>query len=83
MSTGKQFPIRAPQYWQICPKGGYRGIEYSKTLKKPLSSSTGFVSNTHIYHNACITLLVKPALEYKVTRSPLTDVVWSGPSKGE
>ena len=53
MSTGKRFPIRAPQYWGIGPKGGCRGIEYSKTLKKPLSSSTGFVSNTHIYHNAC------------------------------
>ena len=53
-STGKFALIRVPQYWIIGVKGGCKGTEYSKVLKKPLSSSTGIVSDTLIYHNACI-----------------------------
>ena len=52
-STGKFALIRVPQYWIIGVKGGCKGTEYSKVLKKPLSSSTGIVSDTLIYHNAC------------------------------
>ena len=52
-STGKLALIRVPQYWIIGVKGGCKGTEYSKVLKKPLSSSTGIVSDTLIYHNAC------------------------------
>ena len=55
-STGKFVLIRVPQYWIIGGKGGCKGTEYSKVLKKPLSSSTGIVSDTLIYHNACTLL---------------------------
>ena len=48
-STGKFALIRVPQYWIIGVKGGCKGTEYSKVLKKPLSSSTGIVSDTHPY----------------------------------
>ena len=51
-STEKFALIRVPQYWIIGVKGGCKGTEYSKVLKKPLSSSTGIVSDTLIYHNA-------------------------------
>ena len=52
-STGKLSLIRVPQYWINGLKGGCKGIEYSKTLKIPLSSSTEMASNTLINHNAC------------------------------
>ena len=56
-STGKLFLIRVPQYWIKGLKGGCKGLEYSKTLKIPLSSSTGMGSDTLIYHNACNSFL--------------------------
>ena len=52
-STGKFDMIRVSQYLIDGLKGGCKGHEYSKSLKKPLSSSTGMTSETLIYHNAC------------------------------
>ena len=52
-STGKFDLIRVSQYLVDGLKGGCKGNEYSKILKKPLSSSTGMTSKTLIYHNAC------------------------------
>ena len=45
--------IRVSQYLMNGLKGGCKGLEYSKTPKKPLSSSTGMTPETLIYHNAC------------------------------
>ena len=42
--------VSKSKYW-ISEKN--KGDEYSKTPKKPLCSSTGFVSGTHRNHNAC------------------------------
>ena len=56
-STRKFALIRVPQYWIIGVKGGCKGTEYSKVLKKPLSSSTGIVAETLVYHNACMMCL--------------------------
>ena len=52
-STGKFDLIRVSQYLMNSLKGGCKGLEYSKNLKKPLRSSTGMMSETLIYHNAC------------------------------
>ena len=52
-STGKFDMIRVSQYLINGLKGGCKGLEYSKTPEKPLSSSTGMTSETLIYHNAC------------------------------
>ena len=45
--------IRVSQYLMNGLKGGCKGLEYSKTPKKTLSSSTGMTPETLIYHNAC------------------------------
>ena len=55
-STGKFDLIRVSQYLINGLKGGCKGLEYSKTPEKPLSSSTGMTSETLIYHNACISV---------------------------
>ena len=52
-STQKFDLIRVSQYLMNGLKGGCKGLEYSKTPKKPLSSSTGMTPETLIYHNAC------------------------------
>ena len=52
-STGKFDMIRVSQYLIDGLKGGCKSHEYSKSLKKPLTSSTGMTSETLIYHNAC------------------------------
>ena len=52
-STGKSDMIRVSQYFIDGLKGGCKSHEYSKSLKKPFSSSTGMTSETLIYHNAC------------------------------
>ena len=52
-STRKFDLIRVSQYLMNGLKGGCKGLEYSKTPKKPLSSSTGMTPETLIYHNAC------------------------------
>ena len=65
-STGKFDMIRVSQYLIDGLKGGCKGNEYSKSLKKPFSSSTGMTSETLIYHNACSKenlLLITPVLE--------------------
>ena len=72
LSTEKGFLIRVPQYWKNGHKGGCRGIEYSKTPKIPLLSSTGLEPNTIIYHNACKSVdpifRVLPAAKQQVMR---------------
>ena len=57
-STGKFDMIRVSQYLIDGLKGGCKSHEYSKSLKKPLSSSTGMKSETLIYHNAVLTIPV-------------------------
>ena len=57
-STGKWKMIRVSQYLINGLKGECKGLEYSKNLKKPLSSSTGMTSETLIYHNACNSKIV-------------------------
>ena len=57
-STGKFDLIRVSQYLINGLKGGCKGHKYSKNLKKPLSSSTGMTSETLIYHNACMDILI-------------------------
>ena len=57
-STGKFDLIRVSQYLINGLKGGCKGLEYSKNLKKPLRSSTGMMSETLLYHNACTYLVM-------------------------
>ena len=84
-STGKFALIRVPQYWIIGVKCGCKGTEYSKMLKKPLlSTSTGILSDTLIYHNACIvyfsnlspSCLSNPRVDINLFRRGRKDTSW-------
>ena len=67
-STGKSDMIRVSQYLIDGLKGGCKSHEYSKSLKKPLSSSTGMTSETLIYHNACTQYQKEPHVEVNCGR---------------
>ena len=53
-STGKFDLIRVFQYLMNSLRVDVRVMSTQKHPKKPLSSSTGLMSETLIYHNACI-----------------------------
>ena len=48
-----ELKIRVHQYWEICHKGGYMGNDYSKTPENPKILSTGFVTGSLKWYNAC------------------------------
>ena len=75
-STGKFDMIRVSQYLINGLKGGCKGLEYSKNLKKPLRSSTGMMSETLIYHNACTRIMISKGM---VSKGQSTQI---GPGKG-